>query len=132
MAYRNGSIKMRKLTPNELKKIKEKAVKESDLNESGYTAKVTVHLGTCGIAAGGEEVLRALNEEIEKSKRDNIKVVISACMGLCSSEPNVTVKRMGEDSILYHDIDEEKMRQIFQGHIISGEIQSDYALAKIR
>ena len=123
---------MRKLTPDELKKIKEKVVKEGGLNESGYTVKVTVHLGTCGIAAGGEEALEALNEEIEKSKRNDIKVVISACMGMCSSEPNVTVKRIGEESVLYRDIDAEKMRQIFQGHILKGEIQNDYALARMR
>ena len=60
---------MKKLTPDELKEIKEKVLKEGGLNESGYTVKVTVHLGTCGIAAGGEEALEALNEEIEKSKR---------------------------------------------------------------
>ena len=123
---------MRKLTPDELKKIKEKVVKEGGLNESGYTVKVTVHLGTCGIAAGGEEALEVLNEEIEKSKRNDIKVVISACMGMCSSEPNVTVKRIGEESVLYRDIDAEKMRQIFQGHILKGEIQNDCALARMR
>ena len=123
---------MKKVTPDELKKIKEKVQKEGSLHESGYTVKVTVHLGTCGIAAGGEEVLRALNDEIEKSKTDNIKVVISACMGMCSSEPNITVKRMGEDPILYHDIDAEKMSKIFQGHILKGEIQNDYALARMR
>lgn len=123
---------MRKLTASDLKEIKERAVKKTDLNESGYTVKVTVHLGTCGIAAGGEEALIALNEEIEKSKRDDIKVVISACMGMCSSEPNVTVKRIGEESVLYRDIDAEKMSKIFQEHILKGEIQNDYALARMR
>ena len=123
---------MGKLTPDELKKIKEKMVKEGGLNESGYTVQVTVHLGTCGIAAGGEEALAALNEDIEKSKRTDIKVVISACMGMCSSEPNVTVKRIGEESILYHEINAEKMHRIFQSHILNGEIQNDYALARMR
>lgn len=123
---------MKKLTPDELKKIKEKVLKEGSLNESGYTVKVTVHLGTCGIAAGGEEVFRTLTEEIEKSKRNDIKVVISACMGMCSSEPNVTVNRIGEESVLYRDVNVEKMRKIFQEHILKGEIQNDYALARMR
>ena len=99
---------MRKITTDELKKIKERVLKESHLSNNGYTVKVTVHLGTCGLAAGGEEALEVLNEEIAQSKKNDIKVVISACMGMCSSEPNVTVKRMGEESILYRDIDAEK------------------------
>jgi NADP-reducing hydrogenase subunit HndB len=52
-------------------------------------------------------------------------------MGMCSSEPNVTVRRMGEEAVLYRDLNPEKMVEIFQGHIMKGDIQSEYALAKI-
>jgi NADP-reducing hydrogenase subunit HndB len=89
-------------------------------------------MGTCGIAAGADEVFKVLNEEQEKMKRDDIRVVISGCMGMCSSEPNVTVRRMGEDAILYGHLDGEKMRKIFQGHVLKGEIQSDFAVARIK
>lgn len=123
---------MAKLTADDLKKITRKVLKEETLRKDGYTVKVTVHLGTCGIAAGGDEVFRALQEEIDTSKRNDIKVVISGCAGMCSSEPNVTVGRMGEDAVIYRDMDAKKMRTIFQGHVLGGEIQSDYALARIK
>lgn len=123
---------MAKLKVEDLMKIKERMEKESALGKHTYTVKITVHMGTCGIAAGADEVFKALNEEREKLKRDDIKVVISACMGMCSSEPNVTVRRMEEEAILYGDLNAEKMRKIFQGHVLNGEIQTDLAVARIK
>ena len=123
---------MAKLKVEDLKDIKERMEKESALSKDKVTVKITVHMGTCGIAAGADQVFNALNEEKEKLKRDDIKVVISACMGMCSSEPNVTVRRMGEDAILYGGLNAEKMREIFQGHVLNGEIQSGLAVARIK
>jgi NADP-reducing hydrogenase subunit HndB len=123
---------MPRIGPADLKKIKERVNKEDALSETGYTVKVTVHLGTCGIASGGDQVLEALKKEIEKSDRKDIKVIISGCMGMCSSEPNVTVRRMGEEAVLYQDLDSEKMVQIFHGHILNGDVQTEHALAKIK
>ncbi|MBW1682673.1 MAG: (2Fe-2S) ferredoxin domain-containing protein, partial [Deltaproteobacteria bacterium] len=81
---------MAKLTIEDLKKIKEKAKKSTALREGEATVKITVHMGTCGIAAGAREVMDALMEEMAETERDDIQVVSSGCMGMCSSEPNVT------------------------------------------
>jgi len=116
----------------DLLKIKERALKARALSEDGNRVEVIVHLGTCGIAAGGNEVLEALQEEIEKSKRKDINVVISGCMGMCSSEPNVTVRRLGEEAVLYGGLNGEKMRQIYKGHILKGQIQREHAVARIK
>jgi NADP-reducing hydrogenase subunit HndB len=83
---------MAKLTIDDLKKIKERVKKDTGLREGGATVKITVHMGTCGIAAGGREVMDALLEEMTETDRQDIRVVTSGCMGMCSSEPNVTVE----------------------------------------
>jgi len=119
-------------TLEELVKLKEEVKNKNSLSKEGYTVKITVHLGTCGIAAGGEEVYEALKEEIKASGRDDIKVVVSGCAGMCSSEPNVTIGRMGEDAVIYRDLDAEKMRKVFKEHILGGEVVDDYALARIK
>ncbi len=123
---------MPRLSSEDLDKIKEKVREESSLKSDGYTVEITVHLGTCGIAAGGDRVFEALKQEIDKSGRKDIKVVISGCAGMCSSEPNVTVRRINEEAVIYRDLDAEKMRTIFRGHVLNGEIQGDYALARIK
>ena len=123
---------MAKLTVADLKQIKDRVKKETALSKDGYTVEVTAHLGTCGLAAGGGKVYDALKEEIEKSGREDIRIVISGCAGMCSSEPNVTIRRIGEDAVIYKELDADKMREIFEGHILNGEIPKKYAMARIK
>jgi len=123
---------MAKLTIQDLKKIKENAKKSTALREGGATVKITVHMGTCGIAAGAREVMDALLEELAASDRQDIRVVTSGCMGMCSSEPNVTVEIQNQDPVIYEAMDRNKMRQVFKRHVLLGEVQSDFALARVQ
>jgi NADP-reducing hydrogenase subunit HndB len=122
---------MAKLTIEDLKKIRENAAKDISLRQDKGTVKVTVHMGTCGIAAGAREVMTTLMDEIAESDRRDIHVVTSGCMGMCSSEPNITVESQGGEPIVYQKMTSNKMRQIFRRHILLGEVQTDFALAKI-
>ena len=122
---------MAKLTIDDLKKIKEKVSKETSLRDGKANVKITVHMGTCGIAAGAREVMNALMEEMAQSDRQDIKVVASGCLGMCSSEPNVTVEIEGEEPIVYQHMVANKMRQVFKRHVLQGEVQTSFALARI-
>jgi NADP-reducing hydrogenase subunit HndB len=122
---------MAKLTIEDLKRIKEKTAKEISVRDGTATAKIIVHMGTCGIAAGAREVMGVLMEELANSDRDDIRVVNSGCIGMCSSEPNVTVEIEGGKPIVYQLINPNKMRQIFKRHVLQGEVQTDFALAKM-
>ncbi len=122
---------MAKLTIDDLKKIKEKTAKETSLRTGKANIKIMVHMGTCGIAAGAREVMNALMEEMAEADRQDIRVVTSACMGMCSSEPNVTVEVEGAEPIVYQLMDSNKMRQVFKRHVVLGEVQTDFALARM-
>ncbi|UCG08482.1 MAG: (2Fe-2S) ferredoxin domain-containing protein [Desulfobacterales bacterium] len=122
---------MAKLTIDDLKKIKEKSLKETSLRYGEANIKITVHMGTCGIAAGAREVMNALMEEMAAADRQDIRVVTSGCMGMCSSEPNVTVETEGSEPIVYRDMDSNRMRQVFKRHVLLGEVQTDFALGKM-
>ena len=43
---------MAKLTIEDLKRIKEETAKSTSLRDGDANVKITVHMGTCGIAAG--------------------------------------------------------------------------------
>ena len=122
---------MAKLTIDDLKKIKEETAKSTSVREGDANIKITVHMGTCGIAAGAREVMNALMEEMAEADRQDIRVVTSGCMGMCSSEPNVTVESKDAEPIVYQKMDPNRMRQVFRRHVLLGEIQSDFALAKM-
>ena len=122
---------MAKLTIDDLKKIKEDTAKSNSLREGGATVKITVHMGTCGIAAGARAVMNALMEELAAADRSDIRVVASGCMGMCSSEPNVTVEMQDSEPIVYQKMESNRMRQVFKRHVLLGEVQSDFALGKM-
>ena len=121
---------MAKLKIEDLKKIKDKVHSETALREGDRRVKVTVHMGTCGIASGAREVMEALMREIEEASSTDVVVTTSGCMGLCSREPLVTVDILGQEPIKYEYMSPNKMRQVFKRHILQGEIQTPFVLAK--
>ena len=122
---------MAKLSVSDLKNLKEKVSKDMSLRDGKAKILVTVHMGTCGIASGAREVMDALKKEIEEADRQDIRVMAAGCLGMCSSEPNVTVEIEGQPPIAYQYMDANKMRQVFKRHILKGEVQTDFALAKM-
>ena len=75
---------MAKLTIADLKKIKDRVHAETALREGDRRVRVTVHMGTCGIASGAREVMNALMGAIEEAGVSDVIVTTSGCMGLCS------------------------------------------------
>jgi len=121
---------MAKMTIEDLKKIKERVHTDTALREGGARVKVTVHMGTCGIASGAREVLDALMNVIAEESVSDVAVTTSGCMGLCSREPLVTVEVIGKEPIKYEYMNPNKMRQVFKRHVLKGEIQTPFVLAK--
>lgn len=120
---------MKKLKIGDLEKIREKTRKTANLRQGKARAKITVHMGTCGIAAGAREILTALMKEIEKKKIKDIIITTSGCAGLCSREPMATVEISGKAPVKYVDLTKDKIRKILNEHILTGSIVNEYALA---
>ena len=119
---------MARLTIEDLQKIKEKHKSDFTLREGGYRAKITVHMGTCGIAAGARNVMTAVMDEIAKTGATDVIVTTSGCAGLCAREPLATVEVMNEPPVKYCDLNDEKIREIFKEHVIGGKPIEKYAL----
>ncbi|MDZ7759045.1 MAG: (2Fe-2S) ferredoxin domain-containing protein [Desulfovermiculus sp.] len=117
----------------DLVQMKERAAKKMSVHDSDHLhTRVLVHMGTCGLAAGAQKVMDVLREEAAKQDQMSIQIISCGCAGMCSSEPNVTVERKGEPAIMYKHMDADKMRQVFRRHVLAGEVQTDFALAKIQ
>jgi len=120
---------MPKLKLEDLAKIKDKVQSETSLREGGYRAKITVHMGTCGIASGARKVMQAMMDEMAKIDVKDVILTTSGCAGLCSREPMATVELKDEPPVKYVDLDEEKARTIFKEHVQGGKVVEAYALA---
>src|SRR6266508_6933450 len=117
---------MAKLTIADLKKIKEEY--HQGLREGGFRVRVTVHMGTCGIAAGARGIMNTIMEELAKSKLKDVAITTSGCAGLCSQEPMITIELAGNPPVKYIALNDEKMKKIFAEHVVAGKPVPEYAL----
>jgi NADP-reducing hydrogenase subunit HndB len=119
----------KKLSIQDLAKIREKAKALTTIRASEGRSKVTVHMGTCGIAAGAGDIMDALLDEMKKNKVDDVIVTTSGCAGFCNREPMATVEFKDQPPVKYVDLTPEKMRKIFTEHVLWGRMVAEYALA---
>lgn len=120
---------MSKIKPEDLEKIRERMARTMSLRDGDARVKITVHMGTCGIAAGARKIMSALLALVEEKDSKDIVLTTSGCAGLCSREPMMTVVLKGEAPVKYVDLNEEKTKKIFSEHVLSGAVVEEYALA---
>jgi NADP-reducing hydrogenase subunit HndB len=121
---------MAKITIADLEKIREESRRSLVLREGAGRAKITVHMGTCGIAAGARDIMAAVLNEIEERKLTDVIVTNSGCAGLCSKEPMITVELVNYPApVKYVEMTPVKIKKIFDLHIIKEEIVKEYLLA---
>lgn len=121
---------MPKLSIEDLDKISQRVRKTTLLREGAGRAKITVHMGTCGIAAGARTIMSTLMDEFEKQDITDVILTSSGCAGLCSREPMATVELKDEAPVKYADLTPEKVRKILSEHVNGGKIVQEYAFVK--
>lgn len=121
---------MSKLQVKDLEQISRNVRKMTLLREGAGRAKITIHMGTCGIAAGARTLMNTLLEEFEKRNIEDVLLTSSGCAGLCSQEPMATVEIEGQAPVKYVDLTPEKIVHILTQHVEGGDVVADYALAQ--
>jgi len=86
---------------DDLKRIREEALKKQQLKETSGKTEVVVGMGTVGIAAGARETLKAILDMIESDNLSDIIVRQTGNIGLDSFEPIIQVILPGEDKVTY-------------------------------
>ena len=119
---------MPKMSIEDLKAIQEKVKQQKILRDGVSNARIVVHMGTCGIAAGARDVMRALLDEIEVKGIKDVIVTTSGCAGLCSKEPMATVEILGKPPVKYINLDGVKIRRILNDHVVDGRMLIEFAL----
>jgi NADP-reducing hydrogenase subunit HndB len=121
---------MPKLTIEDLKALRDKAKGKTLLSRDGpYKVKVTVHMGTCGIAAGARGIMETMMNSLEENEARDVFLTTSGCAGLCSKEPMATVEFADSVPVKYVELTPEKAKEIFDRHILGQEPVTEYAIA---
>lgn len=136
---------MEKLTVDTLKELHGKLKQKSRMENVGKKFKITVHMGTCGLASGAQQIFDkvlqmvkennlvdiALTTGEELNSNDNqsdLVLTTSGCAGMCCNEPMMTIKQAGHPPVMYHKLTAKKTEKIFKEHILEGNVLAKYAL----
>lgn len=115
-------------TLNELKVLRDDALKRMTVRSIKDGFRIQVGMGTCGIAAGARPILNAFFEQIEFHDLKNITITQVGCMGNCAFEPMVEIIDSSGQSFLYVSITIPMVRDIVEKHIINNTPIQKYIL----
>jgi len=113
---------------DDLKRVREEALEKRRVKSASGQVQVIVGMGTCGIAAGARDTMKAILEFIEKSATTGIIVTQTGCIGQCEKEPIVQVVIGDQSKITYGKVNPEVARRIMQEHVIDGKVVSDHVI----
>lgn len=112
----------------DLREIRERAAQDLSLRTGEARVRVTVCMGTSGIAAGARDVLATFLDEISKRDLHDVMVTQTGERGICSSEPVVEVRHADGTVVVYGDMTADKARRVVAEHIVNGNPVSEYAI----
>ena len=113
---------------DELRKLKEEALEKRRAKTTSGAVQVTVAMGTCGIAAGARETMRAILDEIEADNLSGVVVKQTGCMGMCELEPIVQVEVGGAPKVTYGKVNMEQARRIMKEHVVGGRVVTELVI----
>lgn len=112
----------------DLKRIREEALQKRQVKAASGEANIVVAMGTCGIAAGARETMKAILNLIETENIPGIIVTQTGCIGLCEREPIVQVQVGEQPKVTYGKVTPEIARRIVKEHVVEGKIIEDHVI----
>lgn len=89
--------------------------------EHADASHVVVGMGTCGIAAGAREVLKAFMAAANERGLLNMTIAQTGCMGNCELEPIVEVSCPNMEKVVYTKVTPEMAARIVAEHVVGGK-----------
>jgi len=108
--------------------VREKAVRAWAEFEADERRLVLVGTGTCGRAAGADELIEAIAECLP-SLAPKARICEVGCLGLCYAEPLVELRGPGLPRVLYGGLSPEDAPGLLDGYFGHGNVRHDRALA---
>jgi NADP-reducing hydrogenase subunit HndB len=109
-------------TLDDLKRIREEALEKRKAKTTTGQVQVIVGMGTCGIAAGARDAMKAVLDVIEKDNLSGVLVTQTGCIGLCEKEPIVQVIMGEQPKTTYGKVTPEVAARIMKEHVENGSI----------
>ena len=108
--------------------IRKRALREWEAFQDPGKARILIGTGTCGRAAGADQVLAVVRETIAEL---GIEATVgeTGCIGLCYAEPLVELQRPDGPRVLYGNVTESSIVELLTGFFVNGDLNAATALA---
>ncbi len=113
---------------DDLKRLREEALEKRKVKTAAGKVQVIVAMGTCGIAAGARDAMKAILDSIESGNLSDVLVTQTGCIGLCEREPIVQVVVGDAPKVTYGKVTPEVARRIMKEHVVEGHIVQDHVI----
>ncbi len=90
--------------------------------------RIVVGLGTCGQAAGAQQVYDAIRQEIETLHLQGVILEATGCVGICQFEPVVEVYSPDHVRTTYVRMTPERGARMVQQHIQGGNPLAEFTI----
>jgi NADP-reducing hydrogenase subunit HndB len=112
----------------DLKRIREEALEKRKVKTESGVAQVTVAMGTCGIAAGARDTMKAILNYIETNNVSGVIVTQTGCIGMCEREPIVQVTIGEQPKVTYGKVTPDIAERIMKEHVQAGKTVSEFVI----
>jgi NADP-reducing hydrogenase subunit HndB len=112
----------------DLKKLRENAIEKRKARARSGNTLVVVGMGTCGIAAGARDTMKAILSKIETEDLPGIVVTQTGCIGLCEREPIVQVIVGEAPEVTYGKVNPTVAKRILEEHVLGGKVVQEYVI----
>jgi NADP-reducing hydrogenase subunit HndB len=113
---------------DDLRRLREEAHRDIRVREATGT-KIIIGMGTCGIAAGAREVMRAVLEELARESIE-AHVTTVGCIGMCAQEPLLDIVQAGGARIAYGKVTPERVPRIISEHLLRGQPVEEWVVGR--
>jgi NADP-reducing hydrogenase subunit HndB len=113
---------------DDLKKVREEALQKKKIQTESGKARVIVGMGTCGIAAGARDAMKAILDTIEKDNIQDVVITQTGCIGMCEKEPIVQVEIGDQPKVTYGKVSPEVARNIIKEHVVGGKVVTNHVI----
>ena len=112
----------------DLNRFREEVIEEKRRKAGLGNIQIIVSLGSCGIAAGALDTLKAVQQLVEDDKIKNVAVSQTGCIGLCKYEPLLEVIAGDAPGVMYGNATPEVVKRIIREHVIGGKVVDEFVI----
>ena len=110
--------------------VKTQAEREWEALQNPQQPLIYIGMGTCGRAAGAEEVYAAAKQTLKQMDMSG-RILQVGCIGMCYLEPLMAVRKPGGPFLYYGNLTAKRTEEILSAFLLDDDFKSEWAVCSL-